>query len=121
MTPRSEISPHLQRSVVTIESTIPPDMTIAEWRRLCASRRSTKPRRRLLARTGRSKVVPLWPSTAEQPDSCEHLHETTTRYDHERGLLTFLVACRTCGTEKVVETQRYEPHYEPAQSMRRAA
>ena len=121
MTPRSQISPHLQRSVVTIESTIPPDMTIAEWNRLCASRRPAKPRRRLLARSGANKVVPLRPATAEQPDACEHLHETTTRYDQERKLLSFLAVCRTCGTEKVVETQRYEPHYEPAQPLRHAA
>jgi hypothetical protein len=121
MTPRSQISPHLQRSVATIESTIPPDMTIADWHKLRASRRPAKPRRRLLARSGRSKVVPLRPATSEQPEPCEHLHEATTRYDHERKLLTFLAVCRTCGTEKVVETQRYEPHYEPAQPMRRAA
>jgi hypothetical protein len=121
MTPRSDISPHLQRSVVTIESTIPPDMTIAEWRRLCASRRPAKRRRRSLALKGRSKVLPLRPTSAEQPDSCDHLHETTTRYDAQRRLLSFLVVCRICGTEKVVETQPYEPHYEPAQPMRRAA
>jgi hypothetical protein len=121
MTPRSQISPHLQRSLVTIESTIPPDMTIAEWRRLRASRRPAKPRRRFLPHTGRSKVVPLRPATAEQPDPCQHLHETTTRYDHQRSLLTFIAVCRICGTERVVETQRYEPHYEPAQSLRRAA
>jgi hypothetical protein len=121
MTPRSQISPHLQRSVVTIESTIPPDMTIAEWNRLCASRRTAKPRRRLLTGSGGRKVVTLRPPTAEQPDPCEHLHATTTRYDHGRKLLSFLAVCRICGTEKVVETQRYEPHYEPAQPLRRAA
>jgi hypothetical protein len=121
MTPRSEISPHLQRSVVTIESTIPPDMTIADWRKLCASRRPAKRRRRSFAIKGGSKVVPLRPARAEEADSCDHLHETTTRYDHERRLLTFLAVCRTCGTEKVVETQRYQPRYEPAQPMRRAA
>jgi hypothetical protein len=122
MTRRSEISPLLQRSVVTIESTIPPDMTIADWRKLCASRRPAKRRRRSFAIKGGGKVVPLRPESAEEEgDSCNHLHETTTRYDHERRLLTFLAVCRTCGTEKVVETQRYEPRYEPAQPMRRAA
>jgi hypothetical protein len=121
MTLRSEISPHLQRSVVTIESTIPPDMTIADWHKLRASRTPARRRRRSLALTGRGKLVPVRPATAEQPDSCDHLHDTTTRYDHERGLLTFLTVCRTCGTEKVVETQPYEPRYQPAQPMRCAA
>jgi len=73
MTPRSQISPHLQRSVVTIESTIPPDMTIAEWNRLCASRRPAKPRRRLLARSGANKVVPLRPATADHYEPAQPL------------------------------------------------
>jgi hypothetical protein len=40
---------------------------------------------------------------------CEHLHDTTSRYDAARKLLTFLLVCRICGTEKVVETLEYEP------------
>ena len=67
MSLRSDISPHLQRSVVTIESTIPPDMTITEWRRLCASRRPAKRRRRSLALRGRGQVVPLRPASTGQP------------------------------------------------------
>jgi hypothetical protein len=121
MTLRSEIPPHLRRSVATIESTIPPDMTIVEWRKLLASRQPAKRRRRPLGLGRRGKLVPLRPATAEEQDSCEHLHETTTRYDHERRLLTFLQVCSTCGVEKVVETQPYQPRYEPAQPMRRAA
>jgi len=116
MSPSSDISLHHQRAaVVPIESTIPPDMSIAEWRKLRASRPRPKRRRRPLALGGGGKVVPL------RPDACNHLHETTTRYDHARKLLTFLLVCPTCGTEKVVETQRYEPRYEPAQPLRRAA
>jgi len=121
MTLRPEISPHLQRSVVTIEATIPPDMTIADWHKLRASRTPARRQRRSRRLTGRGKLVPLRPATDEQPDSCYHLHDTTTRYDHKRRLLTFLTVCRTCGTEKVVETQRYEPRYLPSQPMRRAA
>jgi hypothetical protein len=116
----SEIHRHLQRSVVTIESTIPPDMTIAEWREMLAARQPAKRRRRPLGLGRRAKVVALRPATLEQPGSCEHLHETTTRYDHERKLLTFLSVCRTCGTESVLETQPYEPRYKPAQPVRRA-
>jgi len=52
---------------------------------------------------------------------CDHLHDTTTRYDHVRKLLTFLLVCPVCGTEKIVEIQRYEPRYEPGQPMRQAA
>jgi hypothetical protein len=40
---------------------------------------------------------------------CDHLHETTSRYDAAEKVLTFLLLCRTCGTEKVVETVEYEP------------
>ncbi|HEX6459217.1 MAG TPA: hypothetical protein VF032_09910 [Thermoleophilaceae bacterium] len=40
---------------------------------------------------------------------CEHLHDTTSRYDAAEKLLTFLRFCRTCGIEEVVETVDYEP------------
>ena len=43
--------------------------------------------------------------------ACGHLHDTTTRYDHERKLLSFLLVCPVCGTERVLETQRYEPRF----------
>jgi hypothetical protein len=45
---------------------------------------------------------------------CDHLFDTTSRYDSERRLLTFLLFCPTCGTETVVETLRYEPAFDPA-------
>jgi hypothetical protein len=44
---------------------------------------------------------------------CDHLHDSTTRYDHDQKLLTFLLVCRVCSTEKVMETQHYEPRFEP--------
>ena len=40
---------------------------------------------------------------------CEHLCDTTTRYDHGRKELSFLLRCAVCGTEELVETVRYEP------------
>jgi hypothetical protein len=56
---------------------------------------------------------------------CGHLHDTTTHYDHAMKLLHFLEVCPHCGTERVVETQRYEPRFtraeSPAAELRRAA
>jgi hypothetical protein len=40
---------------------------------------------------------------------CEHLHESTSRYDAAEKVLTFLLVCRTCGIERVIETLDYEP------------
>jgi hypothetical protein len=60
----------------------------------------------------------------QSPRPCGHVHDTTTRYDHDQRLLTFLLVCPTCGTEKVIETQRYEPHFVPyagTEPLRRAA
>ena len=42
---------------------------------------------------------------------CEHLCETTTRYDHIQKELSFLLVCAVCGTEERVETIRYEPRF----------
>ena len=40
---------------------------------------------------------------------CDHLHDTTSRYDAAEKVLTFLRVCRTCGIEQVVDTLEYEP------------
>ena len=40
---------------------------------------------------------------------CEHLQETTSRYDPAKKVLTFVLVCRTCGTEEVLQTLDYEP------------
>jgi hypothetical protein len=90
-------------SVDVVESTIPDVMTIAQWR-------SSRPRRRRrgLIRTGSAGVVvPI------RPVSCDHICETTSRYDHARKVLTFLLMCPVCGTEQVVESLDYEPRPEP--------
>jgi hypothetical protein len=42
---------------------------------------------------------------------CDHLFETTSRYDHEREVLTFLLFCPACETETVVDTLRYAPAF----------
>jgi hypothetical protein len=80
------ISEYLSRTVVPVEGTIPADMTIQEWRR--------QPRRK------------------PQPgESCNHLCDTTTRYEHEQKLLHFLLVCPECGTERLIETVDYEPRF----------
>jgi hypothetical protein len=87
--PVTSIAEHLERqSVRPVESTIPEGMTIQTWR--AQRRRAPGP-----------------------PQPCGHLHDTTTRYDHAAKLLTFLLVCPTCHTEKVIETQTYEPRFTP--------
>jgi hypothetical protein len=53
------------------------------------------------------------PTTLRPPRPCDHLHDATTRYDFDAKLLSFLLVCPVCGTERVVETQRYEPRFVP--------
>lgn len=47
---------------------------------------------------------------------CDHLQDTTTRYDQVEKLLTFLLICPVCRTEKVVETRGYEPRFKPTEA-----
>jgi hypothetical protein len=42
---------------------------------------------------------------------CDHLFDTTSRYDRQRRLLMFVLFCPTCETETVVETLRYAPAF----------
>jgi hypothetical protein len=49
----------------------------------------------------------------DEPSMCDHLHETTTRYDAGAKLLTFLRVCPVCRIEEVVETLEYEPNFLP--------
>ena len=77
-----------EQSVVLVECTIPSELTIDEWRR------QRRPR-------------------ATPAESCNHLHDSTSRYDHERKQLTFLLVCPVCRTEKVVDSIHYEPHFTP--------
>ena len=50
---------------------------------------------------------------------CDHLHDSTSRYDAAEKVLSFLLVCRICGTEKVVEAVEYEPR--PVWTARGAA
>jgi hypothetical protein len=47
---------------------------------------------------------------------CDHLFDTTTRYDSDGKLLTFLLFCPVCRTESVVETLAYEPSFRPREA-----
>jgi hypothetical protein len=92
--PRPSVSECLVReSVMPVESTIPAGVTMGEWRR---------------QRRGRPRPRPA--------GECGHLHDTTTRYDHAQKLLTFLLVCPVCGTERELETQDYEPRFERHQA-----
>jgi hypothetical protein len=77
-----------RQSVVLVESTIPAELTIDEWRR-------------------QSRPRPVAAAT------CDHLHDGTSRYDHDRKQLDFLLVCPVCGTERVVESVSYEPRFTP--------
>jgi hypothetical protein len=104
------ISEQLERqSVVAMECTIPGEMTIGQWRSMRPRR---KPGRSARLFAGARRVVPLRPVT------CDHLCETTTRYDKQQKQLTFLLACPACGTVKVMQTIRYEPRFDPTPAPR---
>jgi hypothetical protein len=44
---------------------------------------------------------------------CAQLHDTTSRYDAARKVLTFLRFCPVCATETVVASLPYEPDFKP--------
>jgi hypothetical protein len=43
--------------------------------------------------------------------TCEHMFDTTSRYETATKLLTFLLVCPVCRSEQVVETLEYEPNF----------
>jgi hypothetical protein len=53
------------------------------------------------------------PAACEPLASCDHLHESTSRYDRAAKQLTFLLVCPVCQAEKVIETHHYEARFEP--------
>lgn len=55
-------------------------------------------------------VAPLAPDGSVP---CDHLQDTTTRYDHAEKLLSFLLVCPVCKTERLIDSLRYEPRFEP--------
>ena len=50
---------------------------------------------------------------------CEHLNNSTSRYDAAEKVMTLLLVCPTCGIERVVERLEYEPR--PVWTSARAA
>lgn len=44
---------------------------------------------------------------------CDHLHDSTTRYDRAAKRLDFLLVCPVCETEKLIHSLRYEPRFDP--------
>jgi hypothetical protein len=89
MTPERPVAEQIERqSVVLVECTIPAELTIDEWRR----------QRR--------------PRPARSAD-CDHLHDSTSRYDHDTKQLTFLLVCPVCRTERIVDSIPYEPRFTP--------
>jgi hypothetical protein len=104
----SSISEQLVRmSVVPMACTISPEMTIAQWRR----QRALGPKQKGRRLGGISAAASRLAAPTAAP--CDHVHDTTTRYDHDQKLLSFLLVCPVCGTEKVMQTQHYEPRFEP--------
>jgi hypothetical protein len=45
---------------------------------------------------------------------CCDIYDTTSRYDYDRKVLTFLLSCPVCGLETVVARLDYEPAFSPA-------
>jgi hypothetical protein len=43
---------------------------------------------------------------------CDHLYETTSHYDADRKLLSFLLVCPACEIEEIVQTIEYAPKFE---------
>jgi hypothetical protein len=108
MISKRSVSRELERQgVVHMECSIPPEMTIEDWRRLRSERRRSAPSRSSRLRAAAGRVVAL------RPVPCDHLHDQTSRYDAPKKQLSFLLVCKVCGTEKLVETVPYEPRFQP--------
>ena len=91
-----------------VECTIPPDMTIEQWRRL---RRSAAPAHRNLW----SLLLAAARRVARHGEQqCDHLHDTASRYDHAAKRLELLLTCPVCKIEKVIHSLAYEPRFEPS-------
>jgi predicted LPLAT superfamily acyltransferase len=58
-------------------------------------------------------VMDQWRNRSRPARVCGHVHDTTSRYDHDHKRLSFLLVCPVCATETVIETLDYEPHFEP--------
>ena len=107
--PPSSLSDTVEARVVQmVECTIPAGMTIAEWRR---RRPAAAPRAREWSSRALTAARRAWPPRTVR---CDHLHDTTTRYDHAAKRLDFLLVCPVCRTEKLIESVPYEPASSPS-------
>ena len=93
-----------------VESTIPPHMTIEQWRRL--RRGSTLTQRNLWSLL----LVAARRVARHGARACDHLHDTASRYDHAAKRLELLLTCPVCKTEKVIHSLTYEPRFEPSRA-----
>jgi len=102
------VSQRLERQgVLVLEASVPEGMTIDEWRRRRTAAELRRPKRGHSRRSTKGRHLTALPEA-----TCDHLHDTTSRYDHDAKVLTFLLVCYVCGTEKVVERLPYEPRFE---------
>ncbi len=93
-----------------VESTIPPNMTIEQWRQL--RRGSTVAQRNPWSLL----LVAARRVARHGTRACDHLHDTAGRYDHAAKRLELLLTCSVCKTEKVIHSLAYEPRFEPSRA-----
>lgn len=43
----------------------------------------------------------------------DHLHETTSQYDHATGVMRFAVRCVKCVWSRVLHEEQYSPAFDP--------
>jgi hypothetical protein len=79
-------------------------MTIREWR----IRRSTPAGRRSFRALAAVRRL-----VSRRKARCDHLHDSTSRYDRAAKRLDFLLVCPVCKTEKLIHSLEYEPRFEP--------
>ena len=52
---------------------------------------------------------------------CDHLYDSTSRYDAGSKLLTLMLVCPVCRIEEIVQTLDYEPNFVPRVGIGAAA
>jgi ribosomal protein L44E len=110
MTPAPVPAPGSRRehAMNIVECTIPADMTIEQWRRLRRGSALTQRNPWSLLLVAARRVARHGKGT------CDHLHDTVSRYDHAAKRLELLLTCSVCKTEKVIHSLAYEPRFEPS-------
>ena len=95
-----------EHAMNVVECTIPPEMTIEQWRRLRRGGVPTRGNPWSLLLAAARRVAPH----GEQP--CDRLHDTASRYEQAAKRLELLLTCPVCKTEKVIHSLAYEPRFE---------